>query len=578
MGKRRTAALLLAIALAASAPATADPIGLGSPRKAFAAYRRAVERAIERGDADARRFFETVQAGDDRQVFYWHRGIDDLDGDGAQEVLLERWRVTMDPIGFGFSGDYRAQVLDGARGSTRWTYRNEFSGGFPVLALRISLGEGMPGLLFPKIDNQSAESPTYRLTFDAVLGSSGEAVWTRAFTSTYNLATGSIAGTDAPTALQKFEPDGDETTELLVALTDYAKAALPDRAVARSEVYVLDAADGSLRPLGEVGPDLVWFHSIQAGPDVDGLGGDDVVIAGNENSEDAYLEARSGIDGATIWRTPARIGWHTWAAALPDMNADGRRDIVVGWDRPNTNERVFQVWDAREPRPLWKAEGVFPYLVGDVDSDGTTDIGAFDLVHTRKRTGARFKAFSRGRLLYRTSHVRKLPDCDGVCFSFGFYLNAGDIDGDRLRDTYVLVAMPTKGKPKTIEYAASGADGSILYRRRNLAPLLGSLGGSAADDLLGFARAGHDVIRVAAYDGPTMRALWTRSYRMAGAKNLGPYGAYDGAIELDGGGRGELLLTVAGKSASTLVALDGGSGDLLWQRPVTGGRRVKVQR
>ncbi|MDQ3952199.1 MAG: hypothetical protein M3279_04440 [Actinomycetota bacterium] len=578
MGKRPTAALLLVTALAATAPATADPAPSASPGQAFAAYRRVVERSLERGDADARRFFESVQADDDRLVFYWHRGIDDLDADGAREVLLERWRVTMDLVGFGFSGDYRAQVLDGARGSTQWTYRNEFSGGFPVLALRISLGEGMPGLLFPKIDNQSAESPTYRLTFDAVMGSSGETVWTRAFTSTYNLATGGVAGTDAPTALQKFEPDGDETTELLVALTDYARAALPDRAVARSEVYVLDAADGSLRSLGEVGPDLVWFHSVQAGPDVDGLGGDDVVIAGNENSEDAYLEARSGIDGATIWRTPARIGWHTWAAPLPDMNADGSRDIIVGWDRPNTNERVFQVWDARKPRPLWKAEGVFPYLLGDADRDGTTDIGAFDFVHTRKRTGARFKAFSHGRLLYRTSHVGKVPECDGFCFSSGFYLNAGDIDGDGLRDTYVLVTMPTKGEPKTIEYAAAGADGSVLYRRRNLAPVLGSLGGTPAGDLLGFARAGRDVIRVTAYDGPTMRSLWTRSYRMTGARNLGPYGAYGGAVELDGGGRRELLLTVAGKRARTLVALDGGSGELLWQRPVTGGRRVEIQR
>jgi hypothetical protein len=576
MGRWWIPALALSCALGgtpgagrASTGQTPDP----GAAEVFRHYRQAVERTFVRDEPGARRFLAVAQVGESPYRVTWHRLVGDMDGDGGGEVLLERWRFTIDPIGFGFTGDYRAQVLNGANGRVLWTYRNEFHGGFPALAIEIRLSGGEAGLLFPKIDNQSAQSPTYRLTLEAV-DSGGQGVWTRAFTTTCNLATGGIAGTDVPSAFQRFDPDGDAPTDFLVALTDYVKASVPDRAVARSEVFVLDARDGSMKPLGEVGPDVYWFHSIQAGPDLDGLGGDDIVIAGEENSPDSYLEARSGVDGGTIWRTEAYLGWYPWAAALPDMNSDGSADLIVGWDRPNTNERVFQISDARGVRPLWKAEGTFPYLLGDQDGDGTIDVGAYDFVHKRRKSGARFKAFSRGRLLYEESHVERLPECSGFCISGGFYLNAGDLDGDALRDTYVLTSVPTNDKPKRWEYAVADADGSLLYQELDLAPVRGTLDRGAGGDLVGFERTGAGVVRVTAYDGITRRSLWSRSYRMTGARNLGPYGPYGAAMELDGHAGVEVVVTLAGRRVETLLALDGTTGEILWQRPVTGAARV----
>lgn len=576
MGRRRSAALALLLAATGASGVLSAPAGAGSGEDAahaFRRYRAALEKAFVRADPTAERFFAAEQLPGPEHRVDWHRAIDDLDGDGGREVLLERWRFTFDTVGFGFTGTYRARVLDGRDGDVVWTYGNEFHGGFPALALRVRLEGGAPGLLFPKIDNQSAESPTYRLRLDAV-DRRGERAWTRDFTTTFNFTTGGMTATDVPTTLEKFDPDGDAPTDFLVALTDYVRAALPDRAVARSDVYVLDARDGSMRRLGTVGPDTYWFHSIQAGPDVDGDPGEDVVIAGEENSPESYLEARSGLDGTTIWRKETYLGWYPWAAAVPDMSSDGAADLIVGWDRPNSNERVFQIWDARSARPLWKAEGIFPYVLGDQDRDGRSDIGAFEFVRTSKKAGARFLAFSRGRLLYEATHVEKPPDCGGVCISFGFYLDAGDIDGDSLRDTYVLALMATDGKPKRIEYAVTGADGSILYRELNLTPVRGSLDEGRGGDLLGFARPAEDEVAVTAYDGITRRALWGRSYRMRGARNLGPYGAYDALAELDGDAAPELLATVAGKRNATLVALDGATGAILWQRPIRGDARV----
>ncbi len=572
--------LAIAVAVGSVVAAPSTFAGDGEAQQAFRSYRRAVEKPWLDADVSAERFFEAVddavaQAEGDRFRLTWNRGIHDLTGDGAQEVLLERWLLAFDPVGFGLSGDYRALVVDGRRGDRMWTYRDELHGGFPLLAMGIDLAEGEPGLLFPEADNQSAESPTYRATFEAV-DARGESRWTRSFTTTYNLVTGGIAGTDVPTAFDVFEPDGDDTTELLVALTDYVRASIPDKAVARSEVYALDGADGSLLPLGTVGPDLHWFHSIQGGPDVDGRGGDDFVVAGNENTPDAYLEVRSGLTGDVVWRKAARFGWYPWASGVPDMTSDGRPDLVIGWERPNTDERVFQVWDAQKARPVWKAEGIFPYLLGDQDRDGTIDIGAFEFIREDGRYGARFLAFSRGRLLYERSHVENLAPCQSSCFSAGFYLSAGDLDGDSLRDTYVLANVPDGDGMRVVEYAVRGADGRLLYERRRLTPVRGSIDGGRGGDLLGFALAGPNRLLLTAYDGITRAVLWSRTYRMAGLRNLGPYGAYDAADRLDRDPQHELLVAFSARRAQTLAALDAHSGDVLWQKAVTGAARVRA--
>jgi hypothetical protein len=570
MGTRRTAALLLAATLLA--PAAAGAGDRGESDRAYEHYRRNVARTLAGDQQTARRLLAQVDQTSDEQVVDWYRDVHDLDGDGASEVLLERWRITLDPVVFAFTGTYEARVLDGASGRVEWTYGNDFERGWPVLAQPVSLGEGRPGFVFFTIDEATAEAPTRRVTLDAAYGS-GEIVWTRAFTSTYNYATGSAAASDVPTTVSRFEPDGDEATEYLVALTDFAGAA-----TVRSDVYALDAADGSLSPLGEVGPDPFLDHSIGTGPDIDGRRGDDFVVVGAENTDDAYMAARSGLDGSPIWETPAKLGRGTWTSPVRDMSGDGAWDLAVGWDRPNDDEPIFQFWDARRGVPLWKAHGVFPYVLGDHDRDGRPDVGSYEFIHDENRSGARFQAFSRGRLLYRTTQVQKPLRCTGFCSSFGFYLDGGDIDADGLRDTYVLVTMSDGQRSEVHEYAVAGADGGLLYRQRRLSPVLGSLDAGPGTDLVGFARAGKDEVRVEALDGDSRRTLWSRSYRMRGADGLGPFGAYDAAAELDGDRGSELVLEVTAGAARTLVAVDGRSGEILWQRPLTGGRWVEANR
>ena len=574
---RNRVAVGLACALLLLVPVDAGSRPTNIARIAFEEYRTTLERALTRGDPELRRFYEYLQTADDRFRIDWHRSIHDLTGDGAEEILVERLRFTIDEVTFSFTGDYRARLLNGRTGRFLWDYENEYEGGFPVLAMTMRVGRGVPGLLFPKVDMQSAESPTYRLSL-AAADARGKLRWERTFTSSYNLATGDVAGTDAPVAFERFDPDGDAPSDFLIGLTDYVKAAVPDRAVARSDLLILDGRDGELREMGTVGPDTYWFHSIQAGPNIDGTPGEDIVIAGEENSPDSYLETRSGLSGDTIWRRSTHLGWYPWAHRMPDMNGDGNDDMIVGWDRPQSNERVFQIWDAREGRSLWKAEGTFPYLLGDADNDSITDIGAFQFVHTRKRSGARFLAYSKGHQLYRRSYVRRLPTCDGFCFTLGFYLDAGDLDGDRLRDTYVLTSYPTKRKPKIVEYTVSGRDARVLFEQRHVAPVLGSIDGNVGDDLVGSTRSEKGIVRVTAYEGVGRRILWSRAFRMKGARNLGPYGAYDAAAELDGDGGTELVVTVTAPDAVTLLALEGATGNILWQRPIRGNRHITVQR
>jgi hypothetical protein len=95
---------------------------------------------------------------------------------------------------------------------------------------------------------------------------------------------------------------------------------------------------------------------------------------------------------------------------------------------------------------------------------------------------------------------------------------------------------------------------------------------------VGSTRSEKGIVQVTAYEGVGRRILWSRAFRMKGARNLGPYGAYDAAAELDGDGGTELVVTVTAPDAVTLLALEGATGNILWQRPIRGNRYITVQR
>lgn len=95
---------------------------------------------------------------------------------------------------------------------------------------------------------------------------------------------------------------------------------------------------------------------------------------------------------------------------------------------------------------------------------------------------------------------------------------------------------------------------------------------------MGFTRSSKNVVTVSAYDGVTRRTLWRRSYRMAGARNLGPFGAYDSATELDGYGGRELLIKLSGGRNEVLLALEAATGRVQWQRTVRGDAEVVCPR
>jgi hypothetical protein len=160
--------------------------------------------------------------------------------------------------------------------------------------------------------------------------------------------------------------DGDGVADLLVAGGGRLRAA-----------YALSGADGSTlwtHELGDVVSDAVAVH------DADGDGLPDILIVGGEVTPVARL--LSSADGALLWEQPLD-GVGSVGLALDDINADGMPDVVVGqFAEPAA---CVLGLDGRDGSRLWSSQDMRRQvtslaLVHDTLDTGLRDIavGSFD--------------------------------------------------------------------------------------------------------------------------------------------------------------------------------------------------------
>ncbi len=244
--------------------------------------------------------------------------------------------------------------------------------------------------------------------------------------------------------------------------------------------------DRALVYSGRDGAVLLEFHAHQPGEafgrrvtdlgDIDGDGHDDVLIAAPLNDEAGQDAGRvyvySGWDGALMLALSGEKAGDQFGSAAAGATEDGRATIVVG--APNAGRggrgRTY-VYHGVTTEPTFVIEsdsvgaqlgGMFVSTVGDVDSDGATDVYASDWSAAaddgRQGVGRVYIHSGRtGERLYVLS-----GEATGDGFGIGV-ADAGDVDGDGHADLVVgawqhASAAPSGGKV----YLYSGATGELL--------------------------------------------------------------------------------------------------------------------
>jgi hypothetical protein len=502
--------------------------------------------------------------------FWNYRTVGDLNVDGYNEVLIDQWTFDEDPSGlflFGLTGRYSGTVVSGRDGEELLSVDSEFVDGFTGLR-RFRVGpDGKPGLLLVE---SSLFSAAYTVTYTAIDGE-GSTVWRRSLPSTYNWNTGSgffiSAATDALVGANHVDVRPGKADDLVIAQADYVN--LPQRRpVARTRVGVIQGETGELTylPVSEVSTETI---PIGGGvPDIDGDRSDDVVMLGKSSDDEGHVHTFSGKDGTPIWATELRLKGYFWTEGIGRFTRDATPDFLVAQDR--AAGRRFAVVDGATGKVQWERRGIFPYVIGDIDRDGRPDIGAFRFVRGEKRSKDVFLAFANGGgRLYEVAHGLDMSDChEQFCFTFGFYLDAGDLNADGVKDRYV--ELSTSWSNELVTYMVNGRTGRRMHDVSSRPiPLLGTVDGHGDD--VGVAKDRGTPLALKVLTGRDLRPMWNTTFQGRGARRLADvFAPYDGAVTLKSSRCDDVLFGVMGRGTVTLFALDGRDGSVLWRSGVGG--------
>lgn len=343
--------------------------------------------------------------------------------------------------------------------------------------------------------------------------------------------------------------DGDGVEDFIVgAPTSAAGGPFAGRA------YVYSGRDGRLLNVVTGRPNERFGYSVAGIPDTDGDGVGDYAVAG-PGTPGLSLRGRVALySGATHvllreWSGEPNSFFGADINSAGDADGDGRGDVIVGAPRTSVSGALagrVEVLSGRTGDRLWTTEGQAPgdllgtavSGLGDLDGDGVPEQGA----------GARRAGPQNGGLAFvlsgRTGAITRTLRPSGTAVDFGWFFlhDAGDADGDGVRDIYVGDFDDAwKGASSGRGYLFSGATGERIR----------TMTAESAGDGFGIGRGLGDVDGDGSAD--LFLAAWTSS---AGA----PSG---GRAYVISGRNGRTLRTITGAVAGATLGVDAvGLGDV----------------
>lgn len=273
--------------------------------------------------------------------------------------------------------------------------------------------------------------------------------------------------------------DGDEFPDIVIGA--------PGQSVggrnAQGQVYIFSGATGfSIRTLDSpyLWHDANFGQSVLATGDLDGDQVSEIAIEGPAQAAHYVYSGRTGVL-LRVLRSPLPGVHLGLAAGGHDLNSDSVPDIVVGarGDNPPAGA-VFAfsgadwslIYTIFDPNPVSGSFGDRVAMLGDINSDGVSDIAVGAWEHEREGQVFVFSGAD-GNLLYSIDPPEHAPSFGG--FGRGIS-NVSDLNGDAIPE--LIVGYASVGQSA---YVFSGVDGSLLLILKNPLPAEGGFGWNLED-------------------------------------------------------------------------------------------------
>lgn len=490
----------------------------------------------------------------------------DFDGDGLDDVLgTALVEVTDEYGGSTFDGTMRLRARRGVDGLPLWSRTmNVFDSDLATA----NLGpEGRGGLLLARYAQAASGNAGNTERFDVELeavGGDGATLWTREMTTTVTSHGNVVTIENVPGGATMLDAVGGPADDL-VALSYDTTVVNGMVQHTRTVATVIDGTTGATTAT-TVDPTLGLLDSggdpwLLAVDDVTGDDLEDFAFVTLQDGGTASVSLYGGEGAGLQWRRSGlQAAGYPYLFTVGDMTQDGVDELALysddyGWGRGWTS-----ILDGSLGLTHWSGTDVFPYVLGDVDGDGTAELGT-TLFHLEDDDMAvEVQARDRRGAVVRSTLISVPTPVDEL---YGYVQVGGDVDADGLDEImFDLWANGSQIGEHHRQGIVSGKDGAVRWEgyppgAEFVNPLYATVDG-AGDDIAAVDNYPARDSVLTALDGATGAALW--SVTMDGNRYHAPY--VTDVNDLTGDGRAELFVTSNRGDAGVIMSPD---GEVLWE-------------
>ncbi|HVL38090.1 MAG TPA: hypothetical protein VM328_01745 [Fimbriimonadaceae bacterium] len=522
--------------------------------------------------------------------------IPDIDGDRRPDFVKLRYLLTLGDLAY--DGTLQIRALKGTNARPLWTVKVTADEELPfVTTARLGKG-GRSGIVVYELGaTGSPASPQRRLGVLA-LGANGRKIWEHRFEPDTTVP---VRITGVPLGLPSLMPAAPgDAHEFLIGLVTLTGTSIdPVHAqTAETSAVIIDGISGELfvDPNSELNwstsprPNVLeyqgdWIPKPFPAPDLSGDGVADYVYATALPRHEGRVSARDRVDGSEIWsNSEIPVGVLTKINATADLDRDGTRDLLLVTllheamtDESLPHGDLLFAISGSDGTVLWSGTGGNVDILGDIDRDGTADIGTSSTFFGETRAGIRYAGLSgpSGNPLYSVAHT--LPYIrGGEALLQTFLRGAGDVNEDGVDDEFYQQTLTQEGMdPQHASKIVSGRTGRKIADGSPWLPVAVSLDGRG-DDLVRVAtNKRRSQLEIAVADGRSNKTLWRVRYRtreqFLGLDETGIF-----AVTTVAGGPfspdhcNDVAVHVYGRKSVFFVVLDGRDGSERWTLRLSG--------